>query len=123
MKYTVLCTLFLAAILTWITCAAQKKMAYEFPPEMAPAVKEGLIKLCDKGQILYAINCARCHNQVVGKKEIIPDFTPEQLGSYSIRVANAEHEDQMSETSVSAEELGLITTFLSYKKKNEPVKK
>jgi hypothetical protein len=48
----------------------------------------------------------------------VPDFTEEQLGAYSIRVANAKHEEQVSESNVSAEELALITTYLTYKKKN-----
>jgi hypothetical protein len=49
---------------------------------------------------------------------LIPDFTPEQLIGYELRVTNPEHESNIPEATVSAEELGYIMTFLSYKKKS-----
>ena len=55
---------------------------------------------------------------------VIPDFTPEQLIGYELRVSNERHEDNMNEEKLSAEDLGLIMTFLNYKKRNiAPVKK
>ena len=102
--------------------AADKKdktaALYEFPDAMAQPVRNQYLVLCEKGRILYDINCAKCHNTKVGSKTIIPDFTIEQLGAYSIRVANQKHEMNVSEENVSAEELALITTYLTYKKKN-----
>lgn len=94
------------------------KEVYEFPEAMAQPVRDEYTKLCEKGRILYEINCAKCHNTMVKGKRIVPDFTEEQLGAYSIRVANAKHEEHVSESNVSAEELALITTYLTYKKKN-----
>jgi hypothetical protein len=100
--------------------AAQKnKVTYEFPEAMPEHVKAEYAKQCDKGSILYEINCARCHNTTVKRKTVIPDFTPEQLIGYELRVKNAQHETNMPETTVTAEELGLITTFLTYKRKNK----
>jgi hypothetical protein len=96
----------------------KQKEVYEFPEAMAQPVRDEYTRLCEKGRILYEINCAKCHNTVVKGKKIVPDFTEEQLGAYSIRVANAKHEEQVSESNVSAEELALITTYLTYKKKN-----
>jgi hypothetical protein len=92
---------------------------YEFPDAMAQPVRNQYLVLCEKGRILYDINCAKCHNTKAGSKTIIPDFTAEQLGAYSIRVANQKHEMNVSEENVSAEELALITTYLTYKKKNK----
>src|SRR5215217_2440174 len=102
-------------------CAvSQAKLIYEFPTEMAEPVKSEFLKICEKGKILYDINCAQCHNIKKGKKEIIPDFSPEQLKGYELRVANAQHEENMPDEKVTAEELGMISTFLMYKRKSKP---
>lgn len=100
-------------------CTSQKKVEYEFPDAMLPHVKVHYAELCDKGRVLYDINCSRCHSTTYKRKEIIPDFKPEELKGYELRVSNAKHESSMPDTLVTAEELGVIMTFLSYKKKNE----
>lgn len=102
-------------------CNAQKKVPYEFPDAMSEAVRTEYIKLADKGQVLYDINCGKCHNVEVKRKLVIPDFTREQLIGYELRVSNPKHESEIPETTVTAEELGLIMTFLNYKKKNDPL--
>ncbi len=98
-------------------CTTTKKAEYDFPVEMGETVRADYKKQCDKGQVLYMINCAGCHNVKSGRKMVIPDFTPEKLASYEVRVANAKHESNLDETKVSAEELGMIMTFLTYKKR------
>jgi hypothetical protein len=100
-------------------CKAQKKIAYEFPAEMKAPVRVEYEKLADKGQILWNINCAKCHNTKVKGKVVVPDFSLDQLRGYELRVANPDHESGIPETDVTAEELGLIMTFLTYKKKNK----
>lgn len=101
------------------TCLGQKKIPYEFPAAMKEPVRLEYEKLADKGQVLWNINCASCHNKKVRGKAIVPDFLPEQLKGYELRVLNPQHESGIPETSVTPEELGLIMTFLSYKKKNK----
>lgn len=102
-----------------IACTAQKQVAaYELPEQMLPHVKVEYVKICDKGQVLYDLNCGGCHNAKKGRKVIRPDFKPEQLTGYTLRVSNARHESSMPDSLVSEEELGIIMTFLSYKKKN-----
>jgi mono/diheme cytochrome c family protein len=117
MKYS---TIILITILSafMIHCASPQKVMYELPAEMSEAIRSDYVKQCEKGQILYNINCAGCHTTKVKGKEIIPDFTSAQLVGYGLRVTNARHETNITEESVSTEELGLIMTFLSYKKKN-----
>ncbi len=110
-------------ILLIVECTTQKKVMYEFPPEMSLPVKAEFVKQCDKGKILWDINCAGCHNTKVKRKVIIPDFTLDQLIGYELRVLNPDHESGIPETNVSAEELGMIMVFLSYKKKNEIIVK
>ena len=116
-------TLILLSILFLIACKTQYKPRYDFPPAMAANIRENFTKICDQGAILYDRNCARCHNSKVKGKMIIPDFTEEKLVGYTIRVANKKHEANMPDSIVSAEELGLISTFLMYKTKNNPVNK
>lgn len=100
-------------------CAVHKnKVAYDFPAAMSETVRAEYLKQCEKGRALYSINCAGCHNTVVKGKPVIPDFSQEKLIGYELRVSNAKHESNMPDTKVTAEELGLIMTFLSYKKKN-----
>ena len=111
--------LLVVAMVTCMAYAGQKnRVKYEFPANMPDAVKEAFTEQCDKGLALYEINCAACHNTKSGKRSIIPDFAQEQLIGYELRVKNAKHESSISETTVTAEELGLIMTFLTYKKKN-----
>ncbi|MBC7425472.1 MAG: hypothetical protein H7321_02960 [Bacteroidia bacterium] len=105
-----------------VRCAGPKKVAYEFPTAMAPAIQAEYAKQCDKGKILYDINCSRCHTTKAKGKEIIPDFNALQLETYQIRITNETHENNLTETKVTAEELSLILTFLAYKKKNEVLK-
>jgi hypothetical protein len=102
-----------------LTAFAQKKIAYDFPAAMAENVKSEYLKQCEQGRILYSINCAKCHNTTIKRKQIIPDFTEAQLISYELRVSNPNHESNISETVVTPEELGLIITFLTYKVKNK----
>jgi mono/diheme cytochrome c family protein len=101
-----------------IACTAQKHVAYELPEAMLPHVKVEYVKICDRGQVLYDLNCGGCHNSKRGRKVIRPDFKPEQLTGYTLRVSNARHESAMPDSLVTEEELGIIMTFLSYKKKN-----
>jgi hypothetical protein len=108
----------LGALLFFIgACSISRKPAYEFPAAMPGYVKSAYTEQCDKGKILYDINCGGCHNKMVKGKAVIPDFSAEELEVYRIRVTNAQHEDKLSETHVSPEELALILTFLTYKRK------
>lgn len=112
----------LTAVTTIIAaaCASRKPVQYELPEAMLPHVKTEYAKRCEQGQALYAMNCAKCHNTIVKGKEVIPDFSPEQLTGYTLRVSNARHESSMPDSLVSEEELIIIMTFLNYKKKNIP---
>jgi hypothetical protein len=111
------------AILIFVTlfafaCTSMAKVSYEFPNAMAEPVRIEFAKACDKGKILYELNCAGCHNYKKGGKTRIPNFSPEALKGYEIRVSNAQHEENMPDEKVTAEELSLISTFLMYKKKS-----
>lgn len=113
-------TILLLSVLSVIAIAKDKyKINYVFPENMPEHVKAEYIKQCDKGKILYDLNCAGCHNYKVKNKILIPDFSQEQLIGYELRVMNARHDSSLAETTVTAEELVLINTFLTYKEKNK----
>ena len=114
MRNSILCGIMMAAF--FMACSTQKKINYEFPAAMAPDVRAGFTAICDKGQVLYGINCGGCHNVKKGRRELIPDFTLEQLKGYELRIMNPQHESSMPDEKVTAEELGQISTFLMYKK-------
>ncbi|GAA4457372.1 cytochrome c [Rurimicrobium arvi] len=100
-------------------CATHKQVIeYQFPTAMSPSVKAQYADLCAQGAVLYDRHCSGCHNIKVKGKTIIPDFTEEKMNGYAIRVANRTHEEHMPDSLVSAEDLGLISTFFLYKKKN-----
>lgn len=102
----------------FVACAVQTKVNYQFPEAMTEYVRAGYTQQCDKGQVLYNINCAKCHSKKAGNKILIPDFKAEQLKGYELRVTNAKHEKQLQDTVITEEELGLIMTFLKYKEKS-----
>lgn len=62
--------------------------------------------------------CARCHNGGTKRKPVLPNFTQDQLKGYALRVSNKQHEKNRPDSLVSEEELGIIMTFLTYKKKS-----
>jgi hypothetical protein len=111
-----LCILF-GTTLALYACTASRA-SYVFPDEMLPHVQEEYKSRCEKGKILYQINCARCHNTVKGRKEIIPEFDPVKLQGYAIRISNAKHEESMPDSLVTEEELAVISDFLKYRKKD-----
>lgn len=109
------------SIVVFTACYAQKKAELDFPDAMLPHVKVEYEKRSRQGEVLYKMNCAGCHNVKVKGKTKIPDFNPEELRGYALRVSNAKHEQNMPDSLVSEEELAIIMTFLNYKKKNNPL--
>ena len=101
-------------------CKTQKpvKAEFEYPSFMADYVKADFQRQCIKGEVLYDISCAKCHNVKVKRRMVIPDFTSEQINGYDMRLANPEHQNNLTGTQVTTEELGYIMSFLSYKKKS-----
>ena len=92
-----------------------KRATYSFPLEMRADIRSEYQKMCDKGQILYEMNCAKCHNVKVNGKWVVPDFTKDQVNGYEIRVGNRAHEGALTDEAITSEEIGLIATFLLYK--------
>ncbi|MDX2191229.1 MAG: hypothetical protein SFY32_15350 [Bacteroidota bacterium] len=115
MRITI-CIIILSGLI--ITVCAQTKVSYDFPKAMSESTKKAFFEQSEKGRILYEMSCAGCHNFKVKRNEYIPDFTPNQLSGYVLRVLNTEHEMGIPEEKITSEDMGLIMTFLTYKTKH-----
>jgi hypothetical protein len=115
MKYKFI--VFISALGFLLACGPSRKVTYEFPATMSGQVREGYIAQFNKGRVLFELNCAKCHNRTVRGREIIPDFTSEQLSGYEMRIGNEQHMENLPESRVTEDELVLVLTFLRYKKK------
>lgn len=102
-------------LITLLMACVHRQVAYQLPDAMREEVKAEYTQICEKGYRLYQVNCGGCHNIGKGRHVKIPDFTPEQIKGYEIRVMNKAHEGSMPDSLVSAEELIWISTFLMYK--------
>lgn len=104
----------LGILMAFAACNSQ--VQYLFPSEMKPSVKRSFLEQCKKGKMLYDLNCSNCHTKEVNGRKVLPVFSPLQLANYELRTSNKKHMKEMSETKVSAEDLGLIMVFFTYKK-------
>lgn len=122
MKKTTGILLFFILIIGLIACVTQAKVQYyDFPSDIAEEAKIANTKMLQKGNVLYNINCAKCHNKKIKGKIYIPDFTRDQLDSYIIRIKNEVHVSVIPENKVTTEELEAIQFFFSYKKPGQPL--
>jgi hypothetical protein len=117
-KYKIKQTLLVLAVIILYACKSKYEVKYDFPKEMLHHVKEQYKSQCERGKILWDLNCARCHNYIEKRKVLVPDFKESQLRGYELRIANAKHERNLSDSIVTEEELGIIMIFLKYKEKN-----
>jgi len=101
-----------------IACISSKKAPVEFPEAMRPEVQADYRKTCERGYALYKLSCAKCHTSKKWGREIVPDFSDEQLQGYSLRMANKQHENNLPDSLISEVDFGDIMLFLKYKKKS-----
>jgi len=102
-------------LISLLMACVHTQVTYKLPDAMREEVKVEYAQICDKGYRLYQVNCGGCHTIGKGRRAKIPDFTPEQIKGYEIRMMNKAHEGAMPDSLVSEEELIWISTFLMYK--------
>lgn len=113
---TFLLLLLLATIVLLLPrCGSQKEFAFDYPPNITADSQTVFVQHFKKGHVLYDLNCATCHTQVVDGKKVIPDFSLPQLLDYEMRFQYQPHEEPLKETRVSVQDLDDIQVFLQYK--------
>jgi len=120
MKKTSIFISIVSAVIFLINCTSANKISYSYPDDIISddTAKKKFVKQFNEGEVLYKINCAKCHSSTVHGKEIIPNFTLEQLENYEIRIQNPKHEEDLRETNITLDELDEVILFLTYKKRN-----
>ena len=99
-------------------CANQKSPAIDYPPDMVADSQRVFAQHFEKGEILYRLNCAKCHDTLVDGRKVVPDFSLPQLLDYEMRFQYASHENRLREVDVSIAELDDIQHYLRYKKRS-----
>lgn len=99
-------------------CTSQKEPAYDPPPNTAGDSAAAFAEHWRKGKVLYALNCAGCHDTLVNGRKVVPDFSLPQLLDYEMRYQYPAHDDRLREVDVSIAELDDIQVYLQYKKRS-----
>ena len=80
--------------------------------------KQQVLQQFAEGKKAYLAHCAGCHNKTINGKEIIPDISFEQAGTYKVRFVNNQHKTQLTSETVTEHELDMIVIFFAYKKQS-----
>ena len=99
-----------------VECTTQKKAEYNISPDVGEPNRSLLIERCEKGKILYKINCSECHGIYTKGKDSIPNFTDQQIDNYTA-LALADPENHAVMKKISSQQLDYILTFLRLRKK------
>lgn len=98
-----------------------KQTIYDLPDDLVGDTgRIAFIKSFNKGKIIYAQTCAKCHDSTRDGRLIYPDFSLPQLLDYEMRFQYPAHQDELRETNITHDELEAVVIFLRYKKKNLP---
>lgn len=96
----------------------RKEKPATFPPGLTDSARALFIEQFERGQALYTLHCAECHDREVAGRTVIPDFSLPQLLDYEMRMQYPEHGQRLNTTNVSAEELDAIQAFLQYRERS-----
>lgn len=88
------------------------------PDDIGKERKKQLVQQFTEGKQAYLSHCARCHNKTVNGKDVIPDIPFEQADTYRVRFANNQHKSEITESTVTEQELDMIVIFFTYKKQS-----
>ena len=107
----------LVVLSIFIACMSNKN--YILPNGLTTAQKKDFVIQFNQGKTLYDLNCASCHNKIINKKIVEPDFTVEQFEIYKIRIKNEPHVISLGPQQITPTEMNKILFFFMNKKKNK----
>lgn len=92
---------------------------YDFPEDVTTDTgRTSFVKNFYAGRIIYKETCAKCHDSTKNDQLFYPDFSLPQLLDYEMRFQYPEHQDDLRDEKITAEELDKVVLFLQYKKHN-----
>jgi len=100
----------------FLQCATPNKVTYDIPANYPEARRKEIIELFNKGEVLYKANCSECHGIFSKGRDSVPDFTTQQLDSYSSRYIKGDIKNHAVARQMSPEQLNNVLLFLRYKK-------
>lgn len=113
----IIVAILICMVLFVLPSAAQKNTEFDMPADSTTEASRQLFaKQFKQGKVLYSITCAKCHNVREGRKEIIPDFSMPQLMDYEMRFYYPEHQERLTDSKITDEEMNKIILFLRFKK-------
>ena len=112
--------LILLTFMLLCACASRTRIVYNIPANYPEGKKDELVKLLDKGKILFKINCAECHGIFTKGKDSITNFTNTQIDNYSARFLSRDPKNHGVMNNMSAEQMNEVLAFLKYKKPANP---
>jgi Cytochrome C oxidase, cbb3-type, subunit III len=110
--------LFYTTILIIIcTCLVQcktQKIEYNIPSHVSAQNRAIFLERCEKGRILFKINCSGCHGIFTKGKDGVPNFTKDEIDNYRAVVLIArDQKNHAVAAKMSPEQIDHIITFLS----------
>ena len=108
--------LLLIAVLCLNSCKSKKEEAYQPPAHLSEDQKKDFIERYRKGKILYAANCASCHNKTKNGITTELQATAFQLDNYAKGQTDA-HDHKFASKGVRQEDLMLVVFYITHKKK------
>jgi mono/diheme cytochrome c family protein len=98
-------------------CKTRQKIEYNIPKEIPEATRVIFLERCEKGKILFKINCSGCHGIFTKGKDGITNFTKDQIDSYrAVAQIGNDKKNHAVAAKMSAQQLDYILTFLSLRK-------
>lgn len=109
------CVIFLISfvVLAFSYCSTSK-LSYYVPPELSDEDKKELVSLIKKGSKNYQKYCSECHGSKYTSMDQGPQFTEEQIRTYSVfmKIRNETHSFTQR---MSSEDLDTILIYLKYR--------
>jgi hypothetical protein len=99
-----------------ICCKTKKKVEYDIPSHYGKQARANAIDWFQKGEILYKVNCAKCHGIYKKGKESVPNFTKTQIDNYNAMYIRGDPKNHSVAAKLSQDQMYYILTFLRLRK-------
>ena len=93
---------------------------YIVPPNVQPEMVPAFTERCNKGKMLYDINCASCHGIFTAGKDGVPNFTQKQFDKYSTQYVLRDQVNHAVAFKMNPEDLAFVMDYLRYRKSANP---